>query len=444
MSRKIKINQPCFKWPDRWSLLRPHREQLRAWQHPARFKTIHAGRRSGKTELFGKRRPVLWLLDQLKNPPPWDDPRRFIAAPTRQQVKDIYWRDIQSLIPREWIQSVSHSELSITTLWGAELRLVGLDAPQRIEGIAWDGGLVDEYANTKGGIWDANIRPAIADRNGNVDLIGVPDFIGPAQNEFREMCERGAKGDNPEWADFAWGSGDILPASELNSMRETMDPRLFTQETTGAFIVPGGLAFPDFSRERHVSRVRYNPGLPLRVALDFNVDPMSIVYIQHTECGDVAVTAEDQLPDTVSRMAAQAFVVRANREGWKLDQVFVYGDPAGKQRSTAADRIEQTSWTMFYNALTENAVRFTRMVRAAAIPVPATVNSVNSLLLNAEGRARLTIDPSCRALIKGLESALAQSDMEEFHALAAFRYYAEREFPIRAQGISHRFTVAVA
>lgn len=435
---------PCFKWPERWSPLRLHRTQSLAWHHPARFKTIHAGRRSGKTELFGKRRPVLWLLDQLKNPPRWDDPRRFIAAPTRQQVKDIYWRDVKALTPREWIAGISETELSITTKWGAELRMVGLDAPQRIEGIAWDAGTIDEYASTKGGIWDANIRPALADRNGTCDLIGVPDFTGPAQAEYREMCDRGAKGDNPEWADFAWGSGDILPASELASMRETMDPRLFQQETTGAFIVPGGLAFPDFSRERHVAAVAYDPALPLRVALDFNVDPMSLVYCQQTEAGDVRVIAEDQLPDTVSKMAAQAMVIRCNRAGWKLDQVFIYGDPAGKQRSTAADRIEQTSWTMFYNALSENSVRFTRMVRAASIPIPATVNSVNSLLLTADGRSRLTVDPSCRALIKGLESALAQTDMEEFHALAAFRYYAEREFPVRSEGIHHRLMIATA
>jgi hypothetical protein len=371
----------------------------------------------------------------LKNPPKWDDPRRFIAAPTRQQVKDIYWRDIKALTPKEWIASTSETELSIVTKWGAELRLVGLDAPARIEGIAWDAGTIDEYATTKGGIWDANIRPALSDRTGTCDLIGVPDFTGAAQAEYRDMCLRGQSGQSPEWADFAWGSDGILPDTEIASMRAEMDPRLFTQETTGAFIVPGGLAFPDFSRDRHVGPVAYDPDLPLRVMLDFNVDPMSVVIGQQTQKGFVRIIRVMQLPDTVSRMAASAFVIEANRQGWKLDNVFVYGDPAGKQRSTAADKIEQTSWTMFYEELARNGVRFTRMVRAASVPIPATVNSVNRLLLNAAGESMLLINDAVGSgtpvLIKGMESALAQTDMEEFHALAAFRYYAEREFPVR-------------
>jgi len=435
---KVK-DKSTFNWPARWFPLRPHPEVYRCWHHPARFKTIHAGRRSYKSETR-KRKAILWTIDvarqMMTNQIQWNDPRIFIAAPTRQQVKDIYWLDIKALMPPEFVSNVSETELRIVTKWNASIELMGLDKPQRGEGRGWDGGIVDEIADCKPAIFDAHLRPMLSDRKGWCDLTGVPDMSGPGQYDYREMCQRGQDGNDPEWADFAWGSKGILPDTEIESMQRSMDPRLFEQETTGAFIVAGGRAFPDFSRDRHVAPVRYDPDLPLRVMLDFNVDPMSVVIGQHTKDGQVRVLRVMQLPDTVSRMAAIAFVNEANRRSWKLDQVFVYGDPAGKQRSTAADTIDQTSWTMFYDELTRNSVRFTRMVKAASVPIPATVNSVNRLLMNAAGVSCLTInnasDSGCSVLIKAMEAALAQTDMDEFHALAAFRYYAEREFPVHA------------
>ena len=53
--------------------------------------------------------------------------------------------------------------------------MVGLDKPERIEGQPWDGGVLDEYANMKAHAWGANVRPALSDRLGWCDLIGVPE-----------------------------------------------------------------------------------------------------------------------------------------------------------------------------------------------------------------------------------------------------------------------------
>jgi hypothetical protein len=94
------------------------------------------------------RRRVIWLWDCRINPRPWSNPRSFIAAPTRDQVKSIYWTSVKALTPRPWIERINETELSIFTRWGAELRLVGLNEPARFEGSPWDGGCVDEYADT--------------------------------------------------------------------------------------------------------------------------------------------------------------------------------------------------------------------------------------------------------------------------------------------------------
>ena len=38
--------------------------------------------------------------------------------------------------------------------------MVGLDRPQRMEGVSWDGGVIDEYADRRPGTFDAHVRPA--------------------------------------------------------------------------------------------------------------------------------------------------------------------------------------------------------------------------------------------------------------------------------------------
>ena len=77
---------------------------------------------------------------------PWYDPRYFYAAPTYRQVKRVVWQDMLHFVPPAWIapHGISHSELTIRTIFGSELVLFGLDSPQRLEGVQYDGGIVDE------------------------------------------------------------------------------------------------------------------------------------------------------------------------------------------------------------------------------------------------------------------------------------------------------------
>ena len=103
----------------RWHPLRFHPVQSRLWKSPARFKTIHAGRRSGKTEL-AKRYLVLCLHDCLKNRREWTDPRFFAAGPVRDQTKRIFWGDLKRMIPESWRRRTYEGDLCIITKWGAE------------------------------------------------------------------------------------------------------------------------------------------------------------------------------------------------------------------------------------------------------------------------------------------------------------------------------------
>lgn len=145
----------------RWTPLRPHEGQTAYWRSPHRFNVLPAGRRSGKTEL-AKRKLVMRAIGCSE----FRGPRYFAAAPTRDQAKTIYWRDLQALCPPRLIADIRDTELSIKLTTGAEIRVVGMDRPQRIEGAPWDGGILDEFGNMKPGAWGENVRPALSDRHG--------------------------------------------------------------------------------------------------------------------------------------------------------------------------------------------------------------------------------------------------------------------------------------
>jgi Terminase large subunit, T4likevirus-type, N-terminal len=414
---------PNHRWTSRWTSLRPHHEQLRLWQSKARFKIIPAGRRSGKTEL-AKRRLVhsLFIKNKYKVPP-----RFFAAAPTRDQAKRIWWQDLCDLIKPDWIKSINASELKIKLKNGAELIVLGMERPQRMEGVSWDGGVIDEYADCKKGTFDAHIRPSLADREGWLWLIGVPDVEGPAQVEYEQFYDLASKGTDEEWAAFHWASADILRPEEIASAKRRMDPRLFEQEMMGKFILAGGRAFPDFSQDLHVKSVDYDPKLPICWSLDFNINPMCSGVLQHHD-GKIVVLEELVLPDTKTDVAVTAFLDRAAERGWNLEKMQIYGDSTGNCRDSTSGL---SDWIIVKNRLAHLSPKF--CVPRANPAIKETINAINAKLKSADETVSLQVNPKCHQLINDFRNALWPSPnlLHDEHSLAWLRYFVQREYPIR-------------
>ena len=230
-----------------------------------RFNTVPAGRRSGKTEV-AKRRLIKRAIDF----PKFDTPRFFAAAPTRDQAKRIFWQDLKDLVALKYRAGPAiESDLIIPLKNGAEIHVFGMDRPERIEGTPWDGGVLDEYANMKPEAWAAHVRPALADRNGWCDLIGVPE----GRNHYYDM-DLAAKaamrefGAASEWASFHWVSADILPAGEIAAARRDLDPLTFAQEYEASFVNFEGRAYYPFDAAVHCARLDYDPHQKLFLRAD--------------------------------------------------------------------------------------------------------------------------------------------------------------------------------
>lgn len=351
--------------------------------------------------------------------------RYFAAAPTFDQAKRIFWDDLKALIPRRWIATISETALRIVTNSGAQLWVQGLEAPQRIEGSPWDGCVIDELADCPPGLWDAHVRPALADRRGWAWLIGVPDMDSPGQINYESMVLLAKSRLDPEWECFSWPSADILPADEIESARRRLDPRIFEQEYLGKFVIARGRAFADFDPAVHVHPTPYDPALPICWSMDFNIDPMCSGIIQH-HAGKVRVIDELCLADTDTDSACDAFLERAAHSAWNLRGLTIYGDATGGAR-------DSTSGTTDWNIVMSRLGFLTPILKVERRNpfVKDTINAVRSRLRTVNGSSYLSIDPRCNQLIDDLRNAVLKENLDTHHALAWLRYFMERQYPVQ-------------
>lgn len=444
--------------PDRWNQLEPHPEQGRLCASPARFKVTAAGRRSGKTELAMRR-----LHEACMDPPRVHRPLYVACAPTRQQAKDIFWQHLKDLAPRRIVRAISETDLAIFYHTGATLKVVGLDKPQRAEGVAIDGAVIDEYAECKPEAWENSIRPALSTRGrpGWAWFIGRPK----GRNHFYDLWRDA--GTKPEWREewdaFHWTSEGIIDQKELESAKRDLDPLSYAQEYLADWVNFAGLAYYQWNPALHCKPVKHDPRLPLVFCFDFNVDPGVAVVLQEqsmpclcdhgvasgetcrqckaivpplqTTCciGEVHIPHNSNTPAVCNRLAKDW----AHHTG----EVLYYGDQTGGNRGTA--KVEGTDWDLVRQYLKPHfGPRLRDRVHRKNPPERDRVNAMNSRLKAANGTVRMAVNPSaCPQLVKDfegvtlLEGGSGELDKEAndgklTHLTDALGYYVHERHPI--------------
>lgn len=257
----------------RWYKLVDHPVQLAlvaAVANGVRFPVVPAGRRSGKTE----RAKRFVAKMSMKNA----NERYFIAAPTHAQVKKMYWADMKMLcLCSLQVKAPSETDLIIFMNNGTEIHLIGLDRPQRIEGVFWSGGVIDEIADIKADAWEANIRPALDTFNPTRPdyrawcwLIGVPDGL----NHYYDMAQYAESANDPDWGLFHWKSSEILPAATIAAAKRQMSAKQYKQEYEASFEGATGRIYEDYDRTNHTSAT-IEPHEQLMWMHDQNFTPLS-------------------------------------------------------------------------------------------------------------------------------------------------------------------------
>lgn len=413
---------------DRWYPLIDIPEQVRLVNEAFRFKVIPAGRRSGKTERF-KRKVA---KEAMRN----SGELYFMAAPTRDQVKKIYWDDMKALtLSTKHKKPPSESNLIIFMPNGSEIHLIGLDKPARIEGIPWTGGGIDEIADIKSNAWEAHILPALNTVNPTRPdyrawcwLLGVPDGL----NHYYDMAQYAQTANDPEWGYYHWKSSEILPPDIIASAKRQMSEKQFRQEFEASFETVSGRIYEDYSTANHTDRT-IQEHEQLIWMHDQNYTPLSSA-IGVMEDDDVYLLDEIVLTSAISKQSAIEFVTKY--ENHKNKNVLLYGDPAGR----AGEKHGHASdYTDMEDVLRSNGWKFTRKVKKKHPAIKDRQNAVRTKIKTADDHISLFVNPiTAKWCDKGLstvqlqEGSTFQEDQKNQyqHITTAIGYMIDYEFPM--------------
>lgn len=415
----------------RWYPLIDIPEQVALRDDDVRFKVVPAGRRSGKTE-----RAKRYVAKQaMRN----EGELYFCAAPTREQVKKIFWDDMKALtLSATHPKRPSESDLKIFMPNGTEIHMIGMDKPERFEGIPWTGGVIDEIADVKESAWQSNILPALntvsplrPDYRAWCWLIGVPDGL----NHYYDMYQYALTGNDADWKAYHWKSADILPDDVIAAAKRVMSAKQFKQEFEASFETATGRIYEDYGPHNR-TKEEIQPHEQLCWMHDQNFTPLSSAIGVVRE-GALYLLDEIVLESAVSRQSATEFVEKYAEH--KNKHVLIYGDPAGR----AGEKHGHASdYTDIEDVLRKNGWTFTRKVARAAPAIKDRQNAVRAKICTADGTRSLFVNPvRAKMCDKGLSTVQLQagSTFQEDqknpsqHITTAIGYMVHREWPINRQ-----------
>ncbi len=224
---------------------RPHPGQQRFHDQPERFRVLACGARWGKDlcSLVEVLRLVSAAAAQQDRPTTLV-PRvhAWIVGPNFPLLTEP-WRVFKRMIPVELIVSTNETKMAIELAGDIVVEFKSAEHPETLVGSGLDVLCLLEAALIPEVAWTTSLRPRLASpgRWGLLIASGTPK----GRNWFQRLY---AIGQNPEFPDTwsmqaaTWDNPLIDPA-EIDSMRQTMPSRAFSQEVAGEFVSDDGAVF---------------------------------------------------------------------------------------------------------------------------------------------------------------------------------------------------------
>jgi Terminase large subunit, T4likevirus-type, N-terminal len=216
-------------------LFRPHSGgQLAVMQSNARFRTIAAGRRWGKTKLGAHE-----ILKYARKP----DSMNWWVANTYKNVRRGYREIVRQTPPRMLAKSPpmdTSQNLALHFKNGATIEFYSAERPDSMAGEGNDFVLVDEGGLIKDIVWQQIIRPTLMDKRGDALIISTPR----GHNWFWKIWKRGLEGKPgyESWR-FAQITNPIIDPQETAEAKEELPELLFRQEIMAEFLASGASIF---------------------------------------------------------------------------------------------------------------------------------------------------------------------------------------------------------
>lgn len=357
----------------------------------------------------------------------------YAAAPTHAQAKKIFWKDLKDLsLSTTHQRNPSESELIIYLPNGSEVNVLGLDKPERFEGIPWTGGGIDEFANIKDDAWQYNIYPAlntVDPRNPDYRawswLLGVPDGL----NHYYDLCESAVT--NDQFKVFHWMTEEIFPEMAAEA-KKVLSAKQYNQEFRASFETATGRIYDEYSKDNYTDRT-IQPHDQLMWMHDQNFTPLSSA-IGIRDKNALYLLDEIVLESAISRQSATEFIERYKNHQNK--HVLIYGDPSGRNGEKHG---HSSDYTDIEEVLRLGGWTYDRRVKDAHPAIKDRQNCVRAKIKTASGDISLFVNPKTAEWChKGLStvqlqkgSSFQEDQKNEYqHITTAIGYCVDFEWPI--------------
>ena len=237
-----------------------------------RFKTIVAGRRSGKSlyvckeeiiaKEFFKENKVIWVVG-----PNYDLAGRIWEI--------LYGLAINEL--RDYVVYLNNSRgmYMIRTPWGTTIEAKSADDPKTLVGKGIDLLVCDEAGIIKEKAWKESLMPSLIDRKGRAVFIGTPK----GRNWFYQLYLKGQDEENNSYSSWRFSSyaNDTIDPAEIDAISNAMDATERKQEILAEFVEGAGQVFRNIDGcikgtwEEWKEGVEYAAGVDLAKHQDFTV-----------------------------------------------------------------------------------------------------------------------------------------------------------------------------
>lgn len=200
----------------------------------ARFRTLAAGRRWGKTKVAAHE-----VVRRARKP----NQMLWWVANTYKNVSRGY-REVVNQLPASWLAKPAPAYTSTTKILqlknGTMIEFYSGGSPDALAGEGVDFVVVDEAALIADTVWQQLLRPTLMDTGGEAFIISTPR----GHNWFWQMWKLGQeqKAGYASWR-FDQTANPYIPQSETDAARDELPEIIFRQEIMAEFLAAGASIF---------------------------------------------------------------------------------------------------------------------------------------------------------------------------------------------------------
>jgi len=280
----------------------PHEAQLVAHRSLARHRAMSNGRRWGKTLFGGKEGEVTAFVKNFLG----ESQRGWIVGPNYIDCEKefrVLFNSLKTLgvdqVSSKFLSNVDNGNMHITTKWGWDVQCRSAAHPETLVGEGLDWVLLVEAGRLTRTMFTQYIRPSLSDKRGWSLATGVPE-IATDRSLLYWAYTRGQDETRPQWQSWkmpSWTNPVVFPGGredeEILDARDDLTEDEFDRQYGGEFVERAGRVMKEWDDDKHLRALKYNPNLPLYMAVDYGyTNPFVVLWIQVDEHGVVYVIDE--------------------------------------------------------------------------------------------------------------------------------------------------------